>query len=81
MKQSEKPSEAVQKTDAEEKDVVLVLQTVDLPAAKRAGYDYGEPLSFTFPSELMHIFSAETEKNLLYGIEEPEEEAEEAVEE
>ena len=66
---------------AEEKDVVLVLQTVDLPAAKRAGYDYGEPLSFTFPSELMHIFSAETEKNLLYGIEEPEEEAEEAVEE
>ena len=66
---------------AEEKDVVLVLQTVDLPAAKRAGYDYGEPLSFTFPSELMHIFSAETEKNLLYGIEEPEEESEEAIEE
>ena len=59
---------------AEDKDVVLVLQTVDLPASKRAGYEYGEPLSFTFPSELMHIFSAETEKNLLYGIEEPVEE-------
>ena len=48
-----------------EKDVVLVLQTMDLPAEKRAGFAYGEPISITFEPELMHLFSAETEKNLI----------------
>ena len=49
----------------EEKDVVLVLQTVDLPVSKRAGFAYGERISFTFDPELMHMFDAETEMNLI----------------
>ena len=48
-----------------DKDVVLVLQTVDLPVEKRAGFDYGEQISFTFDPELAHLFSSETEKNLI----------------
>ncbi len=51
--------------NAEGKDVVLVLQTVDLPIEKRSGFAYGEPISFTFDSDLMHLFSAETQKNLI----------------
>ena len=43
----------------------LVLQTVDLPVEKRAGFDYGEQISFTFDPELAHLFSSETEKNLI----------------
>ncbi len=51
--------------DMNEKDVVIVLQTVDLPIEKRSGFAYGEPISITFDSDLMHLFSAETEKNLI----------------
>ncbi len=51
--------------NANGKDVVIVLQTVDLPAEKRAGFEYGESISFTFDSDLMHLFSAETQKNLI----------------
>ena len=47
------------------KDVVMVLQTVDLPAAHRTGYNYGEDISFTFDTNLMHIFNAETGENLI----------------
>ena len=49
---------------AGDKDVVLVLQTVDLPVEKRAGFAFGEEVCFTFRPELMHLFSKETEKNL-----------------
>lgn len=48
-----------------EKDVVLVLQTVDLPLDKRAGFAYGEPISYRFDVNLAHLFSAETQKNLI----------------
>ncbi|MBR0135962.1 MAG: sn-glycerol-3-phosphate ABC transporter ATP-binding protein UgpC [Clostridia bacterium] len=48
-----------------EKDVVIVLQTVDLPVEKRSGFEYGEEVSFTFDPDLMHLFSAETEQNLI----------------
>ena len=48
-----------------DRDVVLVLQAVDLPAAKRSGFDYGETVYFTFDSELAHIFGAEDGKNLI----------------
>ena len=51
--------------NANDKDIVLVLQTVDLPPEKRAGFAYGETISFTFQSDLMHLFSAETRKNLI----------------
>ena len=50
---------------AEDKDVVIVLQTVDLPVEKRSGFAYGEPISFRFDSILAHLFSAETQKNLI----------------
>jgi ABC-type sugar transport systems, ATPase components len=51
--------------NANDKDIVLVLQTVDLPPEKRAGFAYGETISFTFQSDLMHLFSAETQRNLI----------------
>ena len=50
---------------AGEKDVVLVLQTIDLPPEKRAGFEYGEEIGFAFDRELAHLFSAETENNLI----------------
>ena len=51
--------------NANDKDVVLVLQTVDLPVERRAGFAYGESVSFSFDPMLAHIFSAETQKNLI----------------
>ncbi len=51
--------------NAEDKDVVIVLQTVDLPVEKRTGFAYGEPISFRFDTILAHLFSAETQKNLI----------------
>ncbi|MCR4871565.1 MAG: TOBE domain-containing protein [Atopobiaceae bacterium] len=50
---------------AGDRDVVIVLQTVDLPVEKRSGFAYGEHISFTFEPELMHVFSAGTEENLI----------------
>ena len=50
---------------AGDKDVVIVLQTVDLPADKRGGFAYGEAISFCFDSALAHLFSAEEQKNLI----------------
>ena len=46
------------------KEVVVVLQTVDLPVNKRSGFAYAETVSLTFEPELMHLFSAETEESL-----------------
>ena len=51
--------------DANEKDVVIVLQTVDLPIEKRSGFEFGESISFRFDPNLAHLFSAETNKNLI----------------
>ena len=51
--------------DLEGKDVVIVMQTVDLPADKRAGFAYGDSISFCFDSNLAHLFSAETKENLI----------------
>ena len=48
-----------------EKNVVLVLRTIDLPLEKRAGFAFGDPVSFTFDSSLLHLFSAETGRNLI----------------
>ena len=49
---------------ANEKDVVLVLQTVDLPADHRKGFEFGESICFTFDTNLMHLFGADG-KNLI----------------
>ena len=48
-----------------DRDVVLVLQTVDLPAEHRKGFEYGEEVNFTFNPNLMHLFGAESGKNLI----------------
>ena len=51
--------------DANGKDVVLVLQTVDLSEKYRTGYRLGEKVHFTFDTNLMHLFSVETGENLI----------------
>ncbi len=50
--------------NANDKDVVLVLATVDLPAEHRAGFRYGNPVNFTFGGNVMHLFDQEG-KNLI----------------
>ncbi len=47
------------------KDVVLRVNTADLSSEKRGGFAYGSELNFTFRPELIHLFSAEDEKNLV----------------
>jgi multiple sugar transport system ATP-binding protein len=47
------------------KDVVMRVATIDLPDEYHGGIPYGTPLHFTFPGELVHLFSKETEENLL----------------
>ena len=47
------------------KDVVVRVPTTDLPAEYRAGIPYGTKEYFNFPAERIHLFDAETEKNLL----------------
>ena len=51
--------------NADGKDVVLVLAAADLPAEHRTGYEYGSDISFTFDTNLMHLFDPETEENLI----------------
>ena len=51
--------------NANGKDVVLVLATVDLPEQHRMGFRYGDPVNFAFGGNVMHLFDAEG-KNLLY---------------
>jgi len=48
-----------------ENEVVLVLQTVDLPAEKRKGFSYGDDIRFAFDTNLMHLFDAESGNNLI----------------
>ncbi len=51
--------------NADGKDVVLVLASADLPAEYRTGYRYGSEINFTFDTNLMHLFDAETGENLI----------------
>ena len=51
--------------NANGKDVVLVLATVDLPAEHRMGFHYGDAVNFAFGGNVMHLFGADG-KNLLY---------------
>ena len=51
--------------NSEGKDVVFVLQTIDLPSDKRSGFSYGDQVGYRFKSELMHLFNADTQKNLI----------------
>jgi multiple sugar transport system ATP-binding protein len=51
--------------NANGKDVVLVLATVDLPAEHRMGFHYGDAVNFAFGGNVMHLFGTDG-KNLLY---------------
>ncbi len=48
------------------KDVIICVQTAELPVEKRAGIATGTPIGFTFRGDLMHLFDPETEQSLLY---------------
>ena len=51
--------------NAEGKDVVIVLATVDLPAEHRNGFHYGDTVNFTFGANVVHLFGKDG-KSLLY---------------
>ncbi len=50
--------------NANGKDVVLVIATVDLPEDHKFGYRYGEEVSFTFSDNVVHVFDKESGKAL-----------------
>lgn len=50
---------------AEQQNLVMRVQTGDLPETYRSGVPYGTKLNFTFHSHLIHLFDPATEKNLL----------------
>ena len=51
--------------NAQGKDVVMIVPTTELDAAHRSGIPYGTEVNFTFRPELIHLFDAETELNLI----------------
>lgn len=48
-----------------QQNVVMRIQTTELPAQFRAGVPYGTKMGFTFRSQLIHLFDPTTEKSLL----------------
>ena len=50
--------------NANGKDVVLVIATVDLPEDHKFGYRYGEEVYFTFNENVVHVFDKESGKAL-----------------
>ncbi len=51
--------------DGTSKDVVMRVSTNDLPDAYHGGIPHGTQLHFAFPGALVHLFSKETEENLI----------------
>ena len=51
---------------AEKQNVVMRIQTTDLPVEYRSGVPYGTKMNFTFRSDLIHMFDPATEKSLLF---------------
>ena len=51
--------------NANGRDVVIIAQALDLKKENRGGFSYGSKLNFTFHGDVVHMFSKETEKNLL----------------
>ena len=50
---------------AEQQNLVMRVQTGDLPEVYRSGVPFGTKLNFTFHSHLVHLFDPATERNLL----------------
>ena len=51
---------------AEKQNVVMRIQTTDLPEQYRGGVPYGTKLNFTFRPQLIHMFDPTSEKSLLF---------------
>ena len=46
------------------KDVVIVVQTMDLSGHELAHFNIGGQINFTFNGNVAHVFSKETKENL-----------------
>ena len=51
---------------ADKQNVVMRIQTTDLPVQYQGGVPYGTKMNFTFRPQLIHMFDPETEKSLLF---------------
>ena len=51
--------------NADGKDVVIVLNTLDIPEQYRDGFRYGEAVNFTFGGEVVHLFGEDGNSLLL----------------
>lgn len=47
------------------KDVVMVLSTVDLPEQHKQGFRFNDKVNFVFGGNVVHLFDAESGKNLI----------------
>ena len=47
------------------KDAIVILPTIDLSSEQKNGFGYGAKISITFGGNVVHMFSKETEKNLI----------------
>ena len=52
-------------SEATGKEVVLRIPTTKLPVEYQGGIPFGTEIAFEFPAGLLHLFSAETEMNLI----------------
>ena len=50
----------------DKQNVVMRIQTTDLPEQYRGGVPYGTKMNFTFRPQLIHMFDPESEKSLLF---------------
>ena len=48
-----------------DKDAIVILPTIDLSTEQRTGFNYGSTVNITFGGNVVHMFSKETEQNLL----------------
>ena len=47
------------------KDAIVILPTIDLSSEQKNGFNYGAKINITFGGNVVHMFSKETEKNLI----------------
>ena len=47
------------------KDAIVILPTIDLSNEQKNGFSYGAKVNITFGGNVVHLFSKETERNLL----------------
>ena len=47
------------------KDAIVILPTIDLSTEQKTGFSYGSKINVTFGGNVVHLFSKETDKNLI----------------